>query len=518
MPTPADECDLSAGSRVGLWRILFAPILIALAVSLPKLDQGEFNVDTGWYAAIALQSWRALPESFAGFWTLQGLPDPALGTTYFNKPPLGFWLGGWPLAAFGPSVWAARLGSVLAAVLCVVAATLTVRRFSSDRAAVGAGIVLALTIPFIGLARSFSLDLWMALFILLAMTPMLAMIERPSSSRIVVAGVMLGLAMLVKPIVPLLVPVAVIVWLVWMRRPRAVAAAIAASALALAVASTWHVAMAVRFGEAFLNQYFGSEMADRAASRSSSTVFNFGSASPLYYLRVLGETYWPWLVTVVLAVAALALGRVPRSSSLDHAPHGHATEDRRWIVFGLIWTLVWLIALSLFADKRPRYLAPLFPVWAWMSALWLVRPQWGAPARLRKIAQRGVLPLTLGVCAAAIVIAVAPVQLHSRRDQSWNDLLAWVDAHPHTPLYRGGFVGQRAARIYLHSGRWPLEAGDPLDRSGAGVPAGANLLYHVRDGLAPGPGEVPVFRAGSLIVTRLEQPPWRPAAVRDPGE
>jgi hypothetical protein len=88
-------------------------------------------------------------------------------------------------------------------------------------------------------------------------------------------------------------------------------------------------------------------------------------------------------------------------------------------------------------------------------------------------------------------------------------VLAWIEQHPDASLHRGGFVGQRMAKVYLKTGRWP-ELSPPA--------AGDYVLYHARDGLAPGPNEEIVLRADKLLVTRLLSEPWTPAPVSDPGE
>lgn len=510
------------------WRAALAPMLVALCLCVPKLWQGDLTVDTGWYAAIALQAYRGIETDGVGaWWSLQGAGwnpvagDDVLAIAYFNKPPLAFWLNGWPLAIFGPETWAARLGSVFAAVLCVGAMSLIAGRCCGPRVGRAAGLVLALTIPFMGLARSFSLDLWLTLFMLLAVAPLLTRADEPSDVRRggaagrlsgVIMGVALGAALLTKPVVGLICLPIVATWLLICGRARLLGHVAVAGLVAVGVAALWHVPMAMTFGERFTGQYFGREMADRAVGDRTAAVFNTGAQSPLYYARVLLESYWPWLITTLLAGAALL-----RRSGWTSAARGRL-GDRAWLVFGMIWSLVWLLALSSFADKRPRYLAPLFPIWAWMSALWLCRGGWGAPAWVRG-AWRAVMKWAAPVAVvAAIIVSVAPVRLHGSGDAQWSAVFAWIDAHPGDPIYTGGLVGQRAAKLYLATGRWPRPTRDQAGRTISEIPVGAYLLYHGRDGWSPGPGESVVMQSGLLTLTRLDAPPWRPAPITDPGE
>lgn len=501
-----------------------------MAVCLPKLGQGDFTVDTGWYAALALQAYRGIGEAgAAAWWTLQGAAatDPQAAVdgraiVYFNKPPLAFWLNGLPLALFGPSVWAARVGSAIAAILCVAATTLLAARVSGPRVGRSAGIIVALSIPFIGLARSFSLDLWLTLLLLQATGEIVrgttvAVGESKVGSRqriawIAIAGAWLGAAMLVKPLVALLVLPIFAVWMLWVGRARAILGLVMVGLIALAVAATWHLAMAVRFGEAFTSQYFGREMVDRASGDRTAAVFNTGAESAFYYLRVLGETYWPWLITLVLAFIALT-----RRASWRAIARGQI-GDRDMLKLALVWTVVWMVALSVFADKRPRYLAPLFPVWAWASALWLVRGGWGAPVGVRR-AWRAmtawVPPIAVG---AAVAIMLLPLRLHRSEDPQWAPILGWMREHPDAPVYEGGLSGQRAAKVYLDQGRWPRPTTDQAGRRMADIPTGSFVLYHHRDRLRPGPGEEVVMQSGSLTLTRLVASMWNPAANTDHGE
>ncbi len=499
-------------------RLILLPALVALAVCVPKCWQGDFNVDTGWYSAIALQAYRGVAEpngpqsGIASLLSLQGSGAPGRSLPYFNKPPLAFWLNGAPLAIFGPSIWAARLGSILAVVLTVIATTLLVRRASGIAAARAAGLVLATSIPFVSLGRSFSLDAWMTLLLTVAIGFGMAAVRRPRAAAWLGLGAVVGLALLVKPLVALLIVPVFGAWYVLVRSPRRAVWLIPATILAIVIAGSWHGWMDHRFGDEFRSRYLGREIVDRAAGDRAAATFNTGAQSPFYYLVVLAQTYWPWLVTVVLAIAALLSGRPPR-----RGPHDRRANDSDHLYLGLIWTLVWLVGLSLFADKRPRYLAPLFPVWAWMSALWLTR-WWGGGAVIRAAWRRLARAIPAVAVGLAIVLSVVPFRAHKPQDANWTSFLAWIDEHPDAAVWQGGFVGQRMAKVYLHTGRWPHATTDALPGTDRDPPAGSYLLYHTRDGLAPGPNEQVVLKADKLLITQLKSAPWTPVHTPDPGE
>jgi 4-amino-4-deoxy-L-arabinose transferase-like glycosyltransferase len=485
------------------WRLLLGPVLVTLAICLPKIWQGDFNVDTGWYAAIALQAYRGLHDvGLESLWALQG---GAESVEYFNKPPVAFWLNGLPLAIFGPTIWAARLGSVIAVVLCVVLTTLMVHRFSGAAAARAAGLVLATSIPFVSLGRSFSLDLWLTVFCL-GVLWMLVDVGRPLNIRkLGREAPILGLALLVKPFIAILVLPVVGIWFVVVGHWRRSWSLLTTLAAGGALASLWYLWMTSRYGGEFLDQHFGREIVERAAGNRSVATFNAGAESPFYYVVALAESYWPWLLTVLLATAALALRRVPRRKT---AQGGARLTDRDWLWLGLIWSAVWLVGLSLFPDKRPRYLAPLFPIWAWMSALWLTR-YWGGPASVRHVWRRLARVFPWIAVIAGVTMAALPIQVHKPQDANWRQVMSWIDTHPGASIHAGGFVGQRMAKVYLQTARWP-ETTTPR--------AGSYVLYHTRDGLAPGPNEDVVLQADKLLITRLTTEPWSPVPTPDPGE
>jgi 4-amino-4-deoxy-L-arabinose transferase-like glycosyltransferase len=343
------------------------PAAAALVLCLPGFGQGALATDTAWYTAIAWRAWRdALDGQIGALWTLRGVADQP----YFNKPPLAFWLNGLPLLATGPTVAGARLGSVLACVLCVLAAARLGRLLAGRAAGLAAGIVLATTWEFVRHAHAFSLDLWMTLFLLMACCAAAAAHASDRPRVVLFAGAWIGAALMVKPIVPLLAVPMLAAWLCVVGRARWLGWVVLAGAVAAVVGAPWHLAMWAQHGDEFVAQYFGREIIDRATgpvSAGAAAVFNAGSDSVLYYPREIGRAYWPWLLTAVIALVALCRGE-----------GGGRERGALWLA--LIWCGGWLVLLSVFPDKRPRYLLVAYPFGALASGVWLARL---APARVR---------------------------------------------------------------------------------------------------------------------------------------
>jgi 4-amino-4-deoxy-L-arabinose transferase-like glycosyltransferase len=492
---------------LGTARVFLLPAALLLCVTLPHLAQGDWRGDAGWYSAIGLGAWRS-----GHLWTLYGEP----GIAYFNKPPLAFWIHGFVLYLTGPALWAARLPTVFAALACELLTVDLARQLAGRRAAVFSGIVLALTYEFFRRTREVSLDMWQLVFLLAALWCVARGVVRPANRRgsawIVAAGVPLGLALLTKPLMGLaFVPISG-AWLVWNREARRLPALAGATLVAAAVAAPWHLSMVALHGREFTGQYFGAEIADRAAGRLQA-----GHAEPppvWFYASQIARTYWPWLACAGLFVAMWARGAMP-------------ARQARAARLAVVWTLVWLILLTAYPDRRDRYALVLFPGLALMCGLWLGATGTGRVRRLQRAGLRAAAPISL---LAAVAFALAPVRMQGPPERHWREFDAWVSSHGEAgkspELWQGAIGGAQGARIYLEHGAWPRTT---RDRHGSIVrrpPRGALLVYHARGGAGPGPGETVMFastpdapgRTPDLRVTRLDAEAWSPVAQPDPGE
>lgn len=486
-----------AWARARVWLI---PLTLLLALTLPHLGQGDWRGDAGWYSAIALQAWRT-----ASFWTLHAEP----GQLYFNKPPLVFWIHGAFLHLLGPGIAAARLPTVIASCGCVLAAIGIARAWTGRWPALLAGSVLALTYEFFRRNREISLDLWQLCFMLAAVWLITTAVRRDRPGPAALAGLPLGLALLCKPLVALVVLPIMAIWMLWAGRGRRAWWLLLTGLVAIVVAGPWHLSMARIHGEAFMGQYFGAEIAARAAGEVVG-----GQLEPKpvwFYVELLASTYWPWLVFVAIGVwAALRLPRGPLPQPVQRTDH-----SRNLFRLAVVWSVVWLVLLSVFADRRPRYGLPLYPGLAWIAMFGLTSM---ASARLRPML-RAWMKWTFPVAAAGgLIFAAIPVRVQRGPDPQWPAFFDWMRKHAPGGVKDGAFAGAPAARMYLETGRWPGATRDRHERPIGEIVEGDLLAYHRRGGRQPGPNEVVVFEAGDLTVTKLGPGGWQPAIVGDPGE
>lgn len=501
---------LPARGFLSRWSWVILPLIVLLAVTLPKLNQGDWRGDTGWYAALGLDAARS------GRWTLSA----GEGEPYFNKPPLAFWIVGRVLDWFGVDLLVARLTSVLAAAIGVVATAGIARELGTRRLGAMAGVILALTYEYFRRTREISLDMWHAAFLLLAAWaivkgagPRITRVRisgpgsrAPGSSAqrdlstfalvwFALAGVPVGLALMTKPLIALAFAPIMAIWLWRGRGGRHAALVLVTLVVGIAIALPWHLWMVRTYGDAFLDQYFGREIAARA---SGQLVGGQKSTQPAwYYLAQIAGGYWPWL----LALGAAVLARVWRS------PAG---------LLALVWGGAWLILLSAFPDRRDRYAIPVYPGLAIASAMGVLHLCRGVWRRRVNVALRLAVPVSTAI---ATIVAVLPIRVQSKPDEQWTKLEEFINADAaHRVLYEGASDGAPAARVFLITGAWPIPTRDGADKPLTTPPHGSLIFYHARGGRAPGPGESVVFNAGDLTITRLDGEAWNPATIADPGE
>lgn len=296
------------------------PALVLIATWLPAANHGWPRTDSHRYAALALDAYRDSP-----FWA------PTLGDMpYFNKPPLVFWIEGALLSRTGPQLWAIRLPTLLAALAALWLTVDLTRRLSGPRAATLTGLVLATTLEFFRYTHAISLDMWIALFaVALAWCAVRAL--RGKQAWLILGAIPIGAALMTKPFV-IGVPIFLIaVWLCSLRHWRPLIPLAGATAIGIALALPWHLAMFHRFGHDFLDHYFIAETFERLDGRPESS-------NPWWYsIAALPQTYLPWIATLLLSFEAIIRRRF-------------RPADRPAVRLALIWTGGWLLALTLFGD------------------------------------------------------------------------------------------------------------------------------------------------------------------------
>jgi len=457
--------------RMRTLKLIFLPCLVLLSVTLPHLEQGDFRRDTGRYAAVGHYMW-------SGGSLLAPHLDPE--TPYFNKPPLAVLIHGFFLKVFGVHLAVARLPSILAALGVVVLSVLSVRQIGSRSEAIVSGLVLALTYEFFRRTREISLDMWQLLFVMVAVYGAVTALRTRNRLMLALTGIPLGMALLCKPLNAFAVIPILAIWALLARQPRMLSALfLGALPLAVLVAAPWHLYMVSTFGEAFTQRYFLHEVVKRARGLEMTQPF-------YYYVLENLATYWPWLLGLVFA------GYI-RFVKSDHARR----PGRDLVVLGGTWSLIVLVGLSLFPDKKPNYALPLYPMLSWIVAAGLCRLPW---RRLRSWYAGSFLGLAPAATVALVVLSVAPFQFQKPPDKHWQAVLGWLRANrvEHARVFYGTIEQNDLCYFYLQTGHW---LGSAAKREAAGVPAASSLILTRwrSDAAKPAPAAV-LFSSGELAL------------------
>jgi hypothetical protein len=330
-------------------------LLVPGVLLYPCLGFHLFEPDESRYAQIPREMLQA------GEWvipTLQGEP-------YLDKPPLLYWLVMGSYQVFGVHDWSARLVPALAVHAAILLTYLLGRRSMGDRPAWWAALFLALAPLFIGMTRLLLLDglltLWMVLALFAAFEAVRG--ERLRWSWWLLAAAACGLGVLTKGPVAIVLLVPPLILFRWLScdgaRPgwRGWAAF---SAVLVAIALPWYVALALRIPP-FASYFLWEHNVQRFLAPSMHT------RGVWFYLPVLVLTLLP--ASLLFAPLARLLLTSDEESRRCRSP-----EMGFHLLAG-----GWCIAFfTLSSCKLPTYILPGLPFLALVLGQALVSSRWNS--------------------------------------------------------------------------------------------------------------------------------------------
>ncbi len=418
IPCPAASAATSRDARRTLALVLAAATL-TLAVGyapVPLWDEDEPR-----FAVIA----RTMAET--GDWIVPLYN----GTLAVDKPVLMHWCMAAAMTILGPTEFAARVPSMLAALAtALVLFRAGCRWFDQTTGAFGAlafvGCLLvgieshAATPDAILVALTAWATVLAAEVILDGRTPPAGPLPRLSIGRAAGVGLLLGIAVVCKGPIGFVGPLAVLVpWAWWValerrlstaapgpRGRRIVQASLPAAVDAvrslrptvltlamLAAAAPWYVAVTIRTDGEWLRGF----LLVHNVGRFMAPMERHGGGVLFHPLTML-VGFYPWSCFLPLALV-VAAWRVVRRTVPTRAAH----------VLGLLlaWLVVWVGGFSAAATKLPNYVLPAYPAAALLVAAIAVAatraPAWPHPRWLTA----GLASLALGGIATAATIVVA---------------------------------------------------------------------------------------------------------------
>ena len=364
---------------------VFLPLLLTAVVYLLSTSgRAVIDYDEGYYSQVAQQMIER------GDW----VTSYANGVRFLEKPPLMYWLTAASFLILGVDEVALRLPTALGVIALVWVVMLTARRAAGERAAILAGICAAFSAGTFLFTRETLHDIWLVLFVAVAMYAFLDWYLDPRHSlrpALLFYAALAG-AVLCKSLVGVAFPAGIVVVFFLLQRdwPRLrTLHLIPGSLVFLVLAAPWHWLAAIRNRD-FLYDFFMNEQVLRFVGRHDPPVL---WSVPVYaFYGLLLVWFFPWTAFLPAALKAIK---------------GPADKDRQALArLSLAWIIV---IMGFFTVTAPleHYAFPVLPALSLLVGLALSNPekdrmvQWG----FRGLALLGLLCLAAGAAAGIWWIA-----------------------------------------------------------------------------------------------------------------
>ena len=368
---------------------------------------GLLGPDEPRYAAIG----RAMAET--GDWITPRL----WGQPWFEKPALLYWMTALGFKAGLGLDLAPRLPVAISSVVFLAYFFAALRREFGDAAACYSTAILATSAGWLAFSHVAVTDLPMSAAFAASMLLLLS--GQPSTGRLLWSGVLLGLAVLAKGLVPL----ALFIPALWFlgRRVRDIGLLMSAAAV---VAAPWYILVTLRNGAPFLDEFFWKHHFARFVTGALEHEQPFW-----FYAPVLIAGLFPWSPLLLLLFAK------------------QLYNDRR-AVFLAAWFAWGFVFFSASRNKLPGYLLPLLPAIAALLGLALAKARRRSAGMIALLAACAgllwLIPLVQGLLPRALLAGIShagPIGLPT----AW--ILPALAAASACALLEG--AGRRAAAIAL---------------------------------------------------------------------
>lgn len=269
------------------------------------------------------------------------------GVAYLEKPPLFYWGTALSMKIFGRTEFGARFFTAAVSVAGILLTFWMGSVLSGPRTGLFSAIVLATSVYYYVVGRLNTLDVTLAVTLLLAIFPAYLYLSGKRAGRgyLVLSYCFAGLAFLTKGLVGVVFPAAILLgWLAVSRRHREVGKAVSLPGLALFLAVTlpWLLLVQSRNPDFFWFFFVHEQLL-----RYTTTIHHH--PGPFwYFLPVIAGGFLPWIGFVHRAAVAA------RGSSSEYFER----EDR---LFLLTWVLFVLVFFSVSRSKLVTYVAPIIP-------------------------------------------------------------------------------------------------------------------------------------------------------------
>ena len=396
--------------------------LLLAAILLYGINLGDAAL-RDWDEGIVAQVARDIFNAPAG--SLRWLYPTIAGQPYLNKPPLMHLLIAWTYSIGGVNEWTTRLpGAMLTAISVPLLYGIGREIFHGRLGAIFSALIYLTLLPVVRHGRLAMLDGAVLCFFLLMIWCLLR--SRRDLRYCLGVGIGFGLMCLTKGILGVLLGAQALIFL-FCDTPRLLTSFYLWIGLIIGSipVAFWYTAQFFHYGQSFIT----TSIVSQSLQRIWTPVENH-TGPPWYYPLEILESSWPWLLFF------------PQSFQL-------AWENRNlsWAKLILVWSSVYLLAISAMTTKLPWYVLPVYPalalaVGAYLAEVWHFPPTksyprfwvailtllavigWGGSIYFGLFAPTRELDIGLILAAVAVTMTLAAI-LVARRDVQFMGILFW---------------------------------------------------------------------------------------------
>lgn len=302
-------------------KYILAVCLLCVVYFYGLTRTGLLSTDEPRYASIGREMARS------GDWVTPRL----WGVPWFEKPAFLYWMTAAAYRLGFDDNLAPRFFVTLLAVAFLIFYFWILRKEFGERPAGFAALILATSVGWFGFSQIGVTDLPMAA----AFSAVILLCFTGGTRRSLLAGALLGIAVLAKGLVPLALAGPLIVWK--RRNPREL---FLIGFVCLLVAGPWYILCTMRNGWPFIQELFIKQHFSRIVSDSIQHV-----QKPWFYVPVLLAGIFPWTPMLFTLFSK------------------ESYQDRRRVMLAAV-VIFGFILFSLAKNKLPGYLLPLMPALA----------------------------------------------------------------------------------------------------------------------------------------------------------
>ena len=267
---------------------------------------------------------------------------------WYEKPPLYMWMMSGFISVLGAIPLAVRLPSAIMGLLTVMMVYFAGKKMFNKTAGFLSALVLLTTTQYLYYSRSAMTDVTETFFVSASLFSYIFVRGKKKNFLWLIPGLFAGFAVMTKGVVGL-IPFPVIIlcelYLLLTKQTQLSVKALKPFLYILlgwaVIALPWHIYTYKMFGMAFLNQYLGYHVWDRAVNSIEDKGRPF-----FWYLIVLKVSMRLWFIVLLAALPGAVY---------------NVFKKRRVYVFLLVWALFIFLFFSTAKSKLVWYVIPMYP-------------------------------------------------------------------------------------------------------------------------------------------------------------